>query len=146
MSIGKKIKELRLSKNMKQSDLAEKSGISRVAIGNYERGDRIPKADVLSSIAAALGVSVYDLTMDSAQQKEDMKVIKSMPEVEAIAQRFNIDIKKSFDDDGDGEYLRYVYISYEGNEFRLTGAQYETLCKRITDSVIINILASDKYK
>ena len=89
---------------------------------------------------------MYDLTMDSTQLKEDVKVIECMTEIEVIAKRFGIEIEKSFDDDGNGEYLQYVYISYESDEFRLTGVQYESLCKRISESVIINILASAKYK
>lgn len=61
MSIGDKLKNLRLSKKLKQSDLAEKSGISRVAIGNYERGDRQPNIHILYKIATALEVDITEL-------------------------------------------------------------------------------------
>lgn len=43
MTIGEKIKELRINKGLKQSELAEKAGVSRVAIGNYERNARQPR-------------------------------------------------------------------------------------------------------
>lgn len=59
--LGNKIKKLRIAKGMSQDELAKKSGISRVAIGNYERGDRVPKIDVLSKIAVALEVSLSEL-------------------------------------------------------------------------------------
>ncbi|MDD3224345.1 MAG: helix-turn-helix transcriptional regulator [Clostridium sp.] len=36
MNIGERIREIRKSKNLLQSDLAEKTEISKVAIGNYE--------------------------------------------------------------------------------------------------------------
>lgn len=61
MSTGERIKALRLSKKLKQSELANKCGISRVAIGNYERGDRTPNVDILSKIAKALDVYIIDL-------------------------------------------------------------------------------------
>lgn len=65
MNIGEKIKKIRIAKNMKQSDLAEKVGISRVAIGNYERGDRIPKVEIAQKIANALDVSILDILEES---------------------------------------------------------------------------------
>lgn len=61
MTIGEKIKEIRLNRGLKQSDLAEKSGLSRVAIGNYERNDRTPGTEQVERLAAALGVSPVDL-------------------------------------------------------------------------------------
>lgn len=67
MTLGERIKELRLNQNpkMTQSKLAEKAGISRVAIGNYERGDRTPDAGTLQKIANALDVTVGDLFDDT---------------------------------------------------------------------------------
>lgn len=59
--IGRRIKEIREEKGLTQSKLAEIAHIARVSVGNYERGIRIPKADVMHSIAVALGVSVDDL-------------------------------------------------------------------------------------
>ncbi len=61
MLLGDRIRQIRLSKHMKQSDLAEKANISRVAVGNYERGDREPTAKILQQIALALGVSPSEL-------------------------------------------------------------------------------------
>lgn len=61
MNIGENIKRIRLEKGWKQSDLAEKSNISRVAIGNYERGDRMPNIEILNKIAEALNVTLDDL-------------------------------------------------------------------------------------
>jgi transcriptional regulator with XRE-family HTH domain len=61
LNIGEKIKELRKEKKLTQSELAEKSGLSRVSIGNYERCDRIPDAIVVKKIADALNVKILDL-------------------------------------------------------------------------------------
>jgi transcriptional regulator with XRE-family HTH domain len=61
VNIGDKIKETRIKRGLKQSDLAEKAGISRVAIGNYERNDRQPGTEQIEKIANALEVSPVDL-------------------------------------------------------------------------------------
>jgi transcriptional regulator with XRE-family HTH domain len=50
---------------LKQSEVAEKSGLSRPSIGNYESGKRVPNVEALSKIAEALNVSVYELIIDS---------------------------------------------------------------------------------
>ena len=44
-----------------QKELADKSGITRVSIGNYERGDRIPPADILNKIAISLEITINTL-------------------------------------------------------------------------------------
>lgn len=62
MNIGENIKKYRIEKNLKQSELAERSGISRVAIGNYERGERTPNIDIIKKIANALDVPISILT------------------------------------------------------------------------------------
>lgn len=59
--IGENIKRYRLEKSLTQKELAEKSGITRESIGNYERGDRTPPADILNKIALALDVTTDDL-------------------------------------------------------------------------------------
>lgn len=62
MSIGENIKKYRIEKNLKQSELAERAGISRVAVGNYERGERTPNIDILKKIANALEIPISILT------------------------------------------------------------------------------------
>lgn len=58
MVIGQKIRNIREAYGWKQEILAEKSGLTRASIGNYERGDRIPPADAAKRIADALNTSV----------------------------------------------------------------------------------------
>ena len=62
MNIGERIKLLRNKKGLKQSELAEMANISRVAVGNYERGDRQPDIEIAARIADALGISIDELT------------------------------------------------------------------------------------
>jgi transcriptional regulator with XRE-family HTH domain len=61
MDLGSKIRELRKEKGMKQSELAEKAGLSRVSVGNYERNERIPDAEILSRLATALDSTPSEL-------------------------------------------------------------------------------------
>lgn len=68
MNIGEKIKQARNSKGLTQEELAKKTGIARVSIGNYERGDRIPPSDVLIKIANTLNVELS--TLAAVENKE----------------------------------------------------------------------------
>ncbi|MBP1618473.1 MAG: Cupin 2 conserved barrel domain protein [Bacteroidetes bacterium] len=52
--IGKRIKELRLSKNMKLVDVAINSGISKGLLSRVENGRTIPSLSVLFNIIASL--------------------------------------------------------------------------------------------
>lgn len=72
MNIGERIKQIRIKKHLKQSELAEKSGLSRVAIGNYERGDRNPNVETLNKIADALEVSLPILLWDDTKFIKDL--------------------------------------------------------------------------
>uniref|UniRef100_UPI003563C12B helix-turn-helix transcriptional regulator n=1 Tax=Enterococcus sp. HMSC072H05 TaxID=1715012 RepID=UPI003563C12B len=44
-----------------QEELSELSGVSRVSIGNYERGDREPTVSIAIAIAESLGVTFEEL-------------------------------------------------------------------------------------
>jgi len=56
--IGDYIREFRKEKGWTQGELAQRSGMSKISIGNYERGDRCPTLDILQKIADALEVPV----------------------------------------------------------------------------------------
>lgn len=54
MNISKQIKELRKSCGFSQQELADKSGLSRVSIGQIERGQSAPTLKNIKRIASAL--------------------------------------------------------------------------------------------
>lgn len=62
MSIGVNIKYIRKIANLTQKEFADKIGISRNALINYEKGKRVPPIDVLFSISKAFNVSVDEIT------------------------------------------------------------------------------------
>ncbi|UYZ34985.1 helix-turn-helix domain-containing protein [Clostridium beijerinckii] len=70
MSLSDNLKRIRINRKLTQKELAEKSGITRESIGNYERGDRTPPADILKKIADALGVSIDTLTSNESFEHE----------------------------------------------------------------------------
>lgn len=56
-TIGKNIRKYRLSKKLRQEDLAEKAGLSANYIGMVERGEKIPSLETFITILNALEVS-----------------------------------------------------------------------------------------
>ena len=57
MEFGEKLHNIRISRNLSQEELAEKTGVSRRSIQNYESGKMLPKKrSVYSVLAKALGV------------------------------------------------------------------------------------------
>lgn len=56
--IGEKIKALRKTRGLTQEQLAEKLGVQRATISNYEIGRRSPHLKELEKIASILGVSL----------------------------------------------------------------------------------------
>lgn len=55
---GMKIKELRETSGMTQTELAEKIGVSKSVISAYEKGIRNPSNKILQLIADTFGVSM----------------------------------------------------------------------------------------
>ena len=59
--IAENVARLRLDRRMTQAALAERVGVSRVALGKIERGVVLPRAGTLAALATALDVPVRDL-------------------------------------------------------------------------------------
>lgn len=84
MNIEKRIAELREQKGWSQSELEEKSGVSRVMIGKYERGDASPSIDAAKRIADAFGVSLDYLAGEGMLGKVDRKTLKRLQDIELL--------------------------------------------------------------
>ena len=61
INIGENIKQYRLQNGWTQQELGAKIGISKNAIGNYEKGFRSPKKDTMFDLANAFNISIDDL-------------------------------------------------------------------------------------
>ena len=61
--VAANIARLRLDRRLTQAALAERAGLSRVALGRIERGAVVPRAGTLAALARALGVPVRELVV-----------------------------------------------------------------------------------
>lgn len=61
MQVGKRIKELREARNMKQVELAELIDMEATNLSKLEKGVHLPKEDNLNKITKALKVDIKDL-------------------------------------------------------------------------------------
>lgn len=67
--IGNKIRYYRNLNKMTQQDLADKVGISKAAISNYESGYRTPQQNRMFELSEALGVSINGLFPPTKEEK-----------------------------------------------------------------------------
>lgn len=84
MNTGKIIVELREKKGMNQGDLATRSGVSRVMIGKYERGEASPSIDAAKKIADALEVSLDHLVGEGVYKGFDKKTLQRFRDLEHL--------------------------------------------------------------
>lgn len=84
MNTGKIIVELREKKGMNQGDLAARSGVSRVMIGKYERGEASPSIDAAKKIADALEVSLDHLVGEGIYKGFDKKTLQRFRDLEHL--------------------------------------------------------------
>lgn len=84
MKTGKIIAQLRDSLGWSQSDLAEKSSVSRVMIGKYERNEAIPSIDAAKKIADSLDVSLDYLVGEGQYAKFDKKNVQRLQDIEEL--------------------------------------------------------------
>lgn len=61
---NKNLKYYRLQKNMSKKELADKCGVSAMAITHYENGERKPDIDMIKKLAETLGVFVADFLVE----------------------------------------------------------------------------------
>ena len=84
MSTGTIITQLRDKKGISQSELADKSSVSRVMIGKYERGEAIPSIDAAKKIADALEVSLDYLVGSTSQTAFDKRTLERIEALEDL--------------------------------------------------------------
>jgi transcriptional regulator with XRE-family HTH domain len=58
---GERLRELRVARNLTQTELAERCGSNRQFIGDLERGVKVPSLTMVLRLAEALECRVYDL-------------------------------------------------------------------------------------
>lgn len=72
--LGKRIQELRKSRNLTQEELAEMVDIGTSNISYFETGKFYPAPETLAKIANALDVNIYELFMfESLKPAEELR-------------------------------------------------------------------------
>ena len=61
---GKRMREIRISKNLSVQKVADEVGIQRNYVSQIEKGDKIPSADTMIRIANVLSVTMDSLLCD----------------------------------------------------------------------------------
>ena len=92
-----RLEQVRKEKGLTQTKLASKAGVTKQAMSFYIRGKRIPKCDILVSIARALDISVDYLVGTSNAKKRQT----------------NADRIRNMSDDGLAEFLCRVKSDYQ---------------------------------
>ncbi len=59
--LGKRIRELRKSKNLTQEQLSERIGIEIPSLSNIENGKNYPNSETIEKIAQGLGVQIFEM-------------------------------------------------------------------------------------
>ena len=67
--IGSQLRTLRKARGWTQTDLAEKAGIKRTALGAYEEGRAEPRLGVLVRLAHTLDVSLDTLVLGGTSRR-----------------------------------------------------------------------------
>jgi len=71
---AERLRELRISKDLYQRELAEKLNVSRVTITHYETGERFPDPNMLKKIADFFGVTTDYLLGRSGNTKKPLSI------------------------------------------------------------------------
>ena len=92
MSIGQRLKDARIARNMTQEDLATAVGVTKGAIGNYETEVSSPKETILIKLMDVLRVDanyLYQDFMDNDNQlsKDELRLLSAYRSAEPAAQR-----------------------------------------------------------
>lgn len=68
--LGECLKAVRVSRKLKQSEVAERLGIKQSTYSNYERGDRDMNIDLMTKFCEIFGITMNDLLgMEAPQEK-----------------------------------------------------------------------------
>lgn len=95
---GKRLKKIRETNNMLQSDLAKKINLSSSAVSMYELGERDPDTETLKKIADIFNVST-DYLLGRAEKPE--KDIFDKPMTLAASMKNNADLSEISEHDKD---------------------------------------------
>ncbi len=86
MTLGKKIKRLRVKNNFSQPELAEKMGIEQSYLSKLENDKSVPSNDIFNSLLSAFNLSLAEFCADMPQG-EELDRLKQIPDIEQYYQQ-----------------------------------------------------------
>ena len=107
MNVGKRIRSLRLFRNMTQKELGDKLGYNSsptIRIAQYETGQRTPQKEAIKNFANALDVSFDAIDVPTIEDPS-----KLMHTLFAMEEFFELKIK---------EIEHYAYLTFECEEIQ----------------------------
>ena len=69
-----RLKELCKQKGITFIELADRVGLSRISVQNFNAGRQFPSSDNLEKIAKELGVEVYELFLPEESEQEPVNI------------------------------------------------------------------------
>ncbi|MDR2143535.1 MAG: helix-turn-helix domain-containing protein [Treponema sp.] len=79
-SLGQTIKFLRAKRGLSQAELAEKADMSITFLSTIERGIKFPMPDILSKLAKALDVEVFELFKADLVPQDNKELVSKLSE------------------------------------------------------------------
>lgn len=117
MTLSEKIKTLRTKNNLTQQSLADKVGLKRSTIAQYEAGRIAPSGNTLKNMASLFSVSVDMLLKDAAQIEENgISIFQSISEgnsyIDLIIKRTTRNLTKELTDGNIEQFSNSKEVTY----------------------------------
>jgi len=74
MLIGQRLRDIRKAKNLSQDDIARATGFVRPYISRVENGHVVPRIEILTEWAGALGMPLYQVLYDGEEPPKPLKL------------------------------------------------------------------------
>ena len=81
MTLGEKLKQIRLEKGLSQPDLANATGIEQSYLSKLENDKSLPSNDVFRKILLALQIDIESLISDESL-KQDLSRLRQIPDID----------------------------------------------------------------
>ena len=77
--IGTRVKMLRITKGISQTELAKQIGVTQTHLSNIENGKNYPNSETIEKIAKGLGVEVFELfVVEHLAEIDNEKLLKEL--------------------------------------------------------------------
>jgi transcriptional regulator with XRE-family HTH domain len=86
LSIGERIRHLRLEKGLSQGDIEQTSGLLRTYVSRVEHGHTVPSLETLERLAAALNLPLYRLFYTPGEESFTASVVTPRKSLEELAE------------------------------------------------------------